>query len=144
VQEATGLPFVIPTHQGRAAEHLLFELMVKPGQTVISNTHFDTTRANVEQSGGEAIDLPCREAAALHEPAPFKGNIDLERLDALLTELGPDRVPLVIMTVTNNAAGGQPVSMANLRGARAVCDKHGLPMFLDACRFAENTSRAAP
>ncbi|GMV39810.1 MAG: tryptophanase [Myxococcales bacterium] len=137
VQRRTGMPYVIPTHQGRAAEHLLFELMVEPGQVVISNTHFDTTRANVEARGAEAIDLPCAAAADLHEPAPFKGDMDLDRLDATLGRLG-SKVALVIMTVTNNAAGGQPVSMANLRGARAVCDRHKVPMFLDACRFAEN------
>ena len=137
VQRRTGLPHVIPTHQGRAAERLLFELLIEPGQVVISNTHFDTTRANVEGRGGEAIDLPCPESADLHTPADFKGNIDLDRLEAELARRG-SQVRLVIMTVTNNAAGGQPVSMANLKSARAVCDRHGVPMFLDACRFAEN------
>ena len=138
VQDVTGMPFVIPTHQGRAAEHVLFGLLVREGQTVLSNTHFDTTRANVEVAQGVALDLPCREAKDLHNPAPFKGNIDLERLDAKLSELGRDHVPLVILTVTNNAAGGQPVSMANIRASREICDRHGVPLFLDACRFAEN------
>lgn len=133
------MPFehIIPTHQGRAAERILFEIVGGAGQVVPSNTHFDTTRANIESSGAEAVDLVIaegRDPAARH---PFKGNIDLERLDALLDEKAA-RVPLVMLTLTNNSGGGQPVSMANVKGAKAVCREHGVPLFIDACRFAEN------
>ncbi len=128
---------IIPTHQGRAAERILFSIIGKPGMHIPSNTHFDTTRANVEASGARAVDLVIE--AGLHpaEEHPFKGNIDLEKLDQFLTA-HKGHVPLVMITVTNNSGGGQPVSMANIRGARAICDAHGLPLFLDACRFAEN------
>ncbi len=133
------MPFkhIIPTHQGRAAERILFSIIGKPGMRIPSNTHFDTTRANVEASGALADDLVIE--AGLHpaEEHPFKGNIDLEKLDQFLTE-HKGHVPLVMITVTNNSGGGQPVSMENIRGARKVCDAHGLPLFLDACRFAEN------
>jgi tryptophanase len=140
VRDLTGYTQVIPTHQGRAAERILFAEAVDAGQAVPNNTHFDTTRANVEFQGADAIDLLCAEGRDLQLDAPFKGNIDVEALDALLTErgTGDGGVPLVMVTITNNSGGGQPVSLANLRAARAVCDQHGVPLFLDACRFAEN------
>ncbi len=137
VKELTGYRHVIPTHQGRAAERILFHTILKPGDVVPNNNHFDTTRANIEVEEAEARDLVIAEGrvpALLH---PFKGNIDLEALDAALERDG-DRVPLVMVTVTNNSGGGQPVSMENLRGVRALCDKYHKPFFLDACRFAEN------
>jgi len=137
VQELFPFGHVIPTHQGRAAEKILFTVIGGPGKVIPNNTHFDTTRANVEASGAEAVDLVIPEGldpSALH---PFKGNMDLERLDQLLHERGAE-VPAVFVTVTNNSGGGQPVSLENLHGVRALCDCHGVPMFLDACRFAEN------
>ncbi len=133
------MPFkhIIPTHQGRAAERILFSIIGKAGVKIPSNTHFDTTRANVEASGALATDLVIEEGLNPALEHPFKGNIDLDKLDRFLTANKGD-VPLVMITVTNNSGGGQPVSMENIRGARAVCDKHKLPLFLDACRFAEN------
>jgi len=136
VKDITGLDHVIPTHQGRAAERILFRAMVNPGDLVVNNTHFDTTRANVEYREGVAMDIPCDEAASQADH-PFKGNIDLGKLDQVLTD-NPGRVPLVMITVTNNSGGGQPVSLANIRAAREICTRHGVPLFLDACRFAEN------
>ncbi|MEM8484309.1 MAG: tryptophanase [Bacteroidota bacterium] len=133
------MPFkhIIPTHQGRAAERILFSIIGKAGIKIPSNTHFDTTRANVEASGALAADLVIEEGLNPALEHPFKGNIDLEKLDRFLTT-HKGHVPLVMITVTNNSGGGQPVSMENIRGARAVCDRHNLPLFLDACRFAEN------
>ncbi|HZD80901.1 MAG TPA: tryptophanase [Actinomycetota bacterium] len=135
----TLFPFrhIIPTHQGRAAEKILFTAIAGAGKVVPNNTHFDTTRANVEFTGAEALDLVIpegRDPAALH---PFKGNVDLEALEALLEERA-EAVPVVFVTLTNNSGGGQPVSMENLRGVRTLCDRSGVPLFLDACRFAEN------
>lgn len=138
VQKITALSHVIPTHQGRAAERILFTTMVKPGDIVPNNTHFDTTRANIEARGATALDLPIAEGRHPDVLHPFKGNMDLEALEKVLKE-NPGRVPLVMMTVTNNSGGGQPVSMANLRGASAICRRYGIPFFLDACRFAENS-----
>jgi tryptophanase len=138
VQALFPFKHVIPTHQGRAAEKILFSTIGGPGKAIPNNTHFDTTRANVEFSGAEAVDLVIaegREPATIH---PFKGNMDVEALDAFIRERGVANVPVVFVTVTNNSGGGQPVSLANLRAVRAVCDRHGLPLFLDACRFAEN------
>jgi tryptophanase len=137
VRELTGFKHIIPTHQGRAAERILFHTILHPGLVVPNNSHFDTTRANIEVEEAEARDLL---AAAGRQPsvvAPFKGNIDLDALEATLERDG-DRVPLVMVTVTNNAGGGQPVSMSNLRGVRRLCNRYNKPFFLDACRFAEN------
>jgi tryptophanase len=138
VQELFPFTHVIPTHQGRAAERILFSVVGGPGKVIPSNTHFDTTRANVEFTGAEAIDLVIEEGRHPSVIHPFKGNMDTEALEACIRERGAEHVPLVMMTVTNNSGGGQPVSMANLRAVRAVCDRHGIPLFLDACRFAEN------
>jgi tryptophanase len=138
VTELWPFAHVIPTHQGRAAEKILFSVIGGPDKVIPSNTHFDTTRANVEFTGAAAVDLVIaegRQPSVLH---PFKGNMDTEALDALIREVGRDRVPVVFVTVTNNSGGGQPVSMENLRAVRAVCDRYDLPLFLDACRFAEN------
>jgi tryptophanase len=138
VQDLFPFKHVIPTHQGRAAEKILFGVVGGPGKVVPSNTHFDTTRANVEYTGAEAVDLVIEEGkhpSAIH---PFKGNLDTDALDAFIHERGPEHIPLVMVTVTNNSGGGQPVSLENLRAVRAVCDRYGLPLFLDACRFAEN------
>jgi tryptophanase len=137
VRDLTGFRHIIPTHQGRAAERILFHTVLHAAQIVPNNNHFDTTRANIEVENAEARDLVIEEGrhpAVMH---PFKGNIDLQALEQLLAREG-DRVPLVMVTVTNNSGGGQPVSMANLRGVRALCDRYGKPFFLDACRFAEN------
>ncbi len=137
VRELFPFRHVIPTHQGRAAEKILFGVIGGPGKVVPNNTHFDTTRANVEHTGAEAIDLVIpegRDPAAEH---PFKGNMHLAALERLLSQRTPD-VPVVFVTITNNSGGGQPVSVENLRGVRALCDRFGLPLFLDACRFAEN------
>jgi tryptophanase len=137
VREITGLKHVIPTHQGRAAERILFGSAVKQGDVVPNNTHFDTTRANVEFRNATALDIPVPEALQPALIKPFKGNIDLEALERVLAE-NPGRVPLAMITVTNNSGGGQPVSMANIRAASEICHRHGVPFFLDACRFAEN------
>ena len=138
VRRVTGLPHVLPTHQGRAAERLLFETLVRPGDVVPGNTHFDTTRANLERLGAVAVDLPVKEALQPGVERPFKGNIDLERLERVFQAEPPGRVRLVILTLTSNGCGGQPVSLANVREARALCDLYGAHLFIDAARFAEN------
>ncbi len=138
VRDLFGLPEVIPTHQGRAAEHLLFAELVQPGKRVLSNTFFDTTRANAEVAGAEAIDLPAPEAHDLGSLAPFKGDIDLAALEAALKAALPGEIVGVVLTVTNNAGGGQPVSLANLRGARELCRSFRIPLIVDASRIAEN------
>ena len=138
VDHLMGFRHVIPTHQGRAAERILFSVLCKPGHVVPNNTHFDTTRANIEFTGAEAVDLPMREAADTQARIPFKGNMDVDALERLIGERGRERVPLVMITVTNNSGGGQPVSMANIEAVREVTRRHRIPLYLDACRFAEN------
>jgi tryptophanase len=137
VKELTGFKHVIPTHQGRAAERILFHSILEPGMVVPNNNHFDTTRANVEVERCEARDLVIPEGRVPALEHPFKGNMDLAALEETLEKDG-ERVPLVMVTVTNNTGGGQPVSLENLRGVRRLCDKYQKPFFLDACRFAEN------
>ena len=138
VQSLFPFRHVIPTHQGRAAEKILFSVVGGPGKAIPNNTHFDTTRANVEFTGAEAVDLGIEEGRHPSVIHPFKGNMDLDALDAFIRARGAEAVPLVMATITNNSGGGQPVSLENLRGVREICDRYGLPLFLDACRFAEN------
>ncbi|TAM45645.1 MAG: tryptophanase [Acidobacteria bacterium] len=138
VRGVFGHTHVIPTHQGRASERLLCRAVVERGDVIPGNTHFDTTRANIEDAGAEARDMVIPEGRDPEIEHPFKGNIDLAALERCLAEVGRERVPFVLITVTNNSGGGQPVSMANLQGARAVCDRFGVPLLLDAARFAEN------
>lgn len=138
VREVTGLEHVIPTHQGRMGESLLFSVLVKPGHVVPNNTHFDTTRANVEHAGGEAVDLVIAEGRSPSQRHPFKGNMDVDALERLIAKVGRERIPLGLLTITNNSAGGQPVSLENVRRTAACFRAHGIPFFLDACRFAEN------
>lgn len=137
VRGICGYAHVIPTHQGRAAERILFSCLVQPGDVVPSNTHFDTTRANIEARGGVALDLPCREARDPASPHPFKGDIDLDGLEATLSRRDA-RIPFAMLTITNNSGGGQPVSLANVKAVAEVCHAHGVPLFLDVARFAEN------
>jgi tyrosine phenol-lyase len=139
VQDIFGFHHVIPTHQGRAAERILFGVTCKKGDVVPNNTHFDTTRANVEFVGAEAVDLVVAEGREPQTKYPFKGNMDVEALEALIDRVGRDHVPLVMLTVTNNSGGGQPVSMENIRQVSAVCRRHTIPLYFDACRFAENS-----
>ncbi len=139
VQSIFGFQHVIPTHQGRAAERILFSVMCKRGDIVPNNAHFDTTRANCEYAGAVALDLPIPEAK---EPScfhPFKGNMDTALLAEVIEREGPGKIPLVMLTITNNSGGGQPVSMENIRAVKEVCRKHGIPLYIDACRFAENS-----
>lgn len=138
LQELTGMPHILPTHQGRASERILFELIGGPGKFIPSNNHFDTTRANIEHSGAIAVDLVIDEGVQPTNRHPFKGNMDLAKLERLIAEVGAANIPVCMMTVTNNSGGGQPASLANLRAVRDVCHRHGIPFFLDACRFAEN------
>ena len=138
VRELTGFEHIIPTHQGRAAERILFSCLDVADKVVVSNTHFDTTRANVEFLGGRALDIPVPEALRPDEEHPFKGNIDLDALRRVLSDDASD-VACVIHTITNNSGGGQPASMANIRAASELCRSHDVPFYLDACRFAENS-----
>jgi tyrosine phenol-lyase len=138
VRSLTGKRNVIPTHQGRAAEKILFSLVAQKGKFVPNNAHFDTTRANVEFAGAEAIDFPTEEGRDPDRIADFKGNMDVHALKDFIERTGSEHIPLCMITVTNNSGGGQPVSMKNIRETKAVCDRYGIPLFLDACRFAEN------
>jgi tyrosine phenol-lyase len=144
VRELTGFTEILPTHQGRASERILFELLGGPGKIVPNNSHFDTTRANIEHSGAKAVDLLCAEGKSAAGRHPFKGNMDVPALERLIKETcvagrpAVERIPVVMLTVTNNSGGGQPVSLENIRAVRKICDHYGLPLFLDACRFAEN------
>ncbi|MBA7606193.1 Tyrosine phenol-lyase [subsurface metagenome] len=138
VKATFGFEFVIPTHQGRAAERILFSVMCKEGDVVPNNTHFDTTRANVEYQGARAVDLVIPEGKVPEAIHPFKGNMDTGALEELIAEVGTERIPLIMITITNNSMGGQPVSMANIREVAAIAHEHGIPFYFDACRFAEN------
>ncbi len=139
IQEITGMPLIIPTHQGRAAEKILFSILGGKGKYFVSNTLFDTTRANIEFSGAEGVDLICDEGKHPGIPAPFKGNMDTIALEKFIEEKGAMNIPLCIITVTNNSGGGQPVSMQNIREVKRICNKNKIPLFIDACRFAENS-----
>ncbi|MCH8253437.1 MAG: tryptophanase, partial [Planctomycetes bacterium] len=138
LQGITGFEHILPTHQGRASERILFEVLGGPNLVIPNNNHFDTTRANAEHSGATAVDLVIDEAYVPSTRHPFKGNMDLGKLERLFEDVGTNRIPLVMLTVTNNSGGGQPVSLENIRAVRAICDSYDTPFFLDACRFAEN------
>jgi len=138
IDQIFGFPYFVPVHQGRAAENILCALLVRPGQSVPSNSHFDTTQANILARGGKPENLVIAEAARPSEHHPFKGNVDLERLERFLRATGPSNIPLGMITITNNAAGGQPVSLENLRAVSALYHRYGIPFFIDACRYAEN------
>ncbi len=139
VQDITGFKHVIPTHQGRAAENILFTTIVQKGDIVPNNTHFDTTRAHVEHNGAEALDLVIDEGHQPQAEHPFKGNLNTERLEETIVKAGKDNIPAIMLTITNNSGGGQPVSMENIRAVSKIARKHGVPFFIDACRFAENS-----
>jgi tryptophanase len=138
LRELTGMPHILPTHQGRASERILFELVGGPGRVIPNNHHFDTTRANIEHSGAEAVDLVIDEGRQPRARHPFKGNLDPDKLESLIASVGPARIPVCMLTVTDNQGGGQPVSLENIKVIRGICKRHGIPLFLDACRFAEN------
>ncbi|HRG59418.1 MAG TPA: tryptophanase [Bacteroidia bacterium] len=139
VQKLTGMPYILPTHQGRAAERILYGILGGKEKVFISNTHFDTTRANIEFTGAKAIDVMPDEALDLDKYLPFKGNIDLNKTELLIKQFGKENIGAIIITVTNNSAGGQPVSMANVKALRAICDKYNLLLVIDGCRIAENS-----
>ncbi len=139
VKDLTGMDYILPTHQGRAAERILYSILGGSTKTFISNTHFDTTRANIEYTGAQAIDIVCKEANDVEADLPFKGNIDLEKLVQIIEEKGAQNIAAVVMTVTNNSSGGQPVSMENMKAVRQICDKYKIMMVIDGCRIAENS-----
>ena len=138
LKELTGMKHVFPTHQGRASERLLFQLLGGPDKVFPNNNHFDTTRANIEHTGAQALDLVIDEGKKPESLHPFKGNLDPVKLESLINEVGPSSIPACMITVTNNSGGGQPVSLENIKVIRKICDKYKIPLFLDACRFAEN------
>ncbi len=138
IQDITGMPIVIPAHQGRAAEKILFSILGGPGKYIVSNTLFDTTRANIEFSGAAGVDLICEAGKHPTIPAPFKGNMDVDALQKFIAEKGAANIPLCMITVTNNSGGGQPVSMQNIKDVKKICVANNIPLFIDACRFAEN------
>ena len=138
IQDITGMPIVIPTHQGRAAEKILFSILGSKGKYIVSNTLFDTTRANIEISGAEGVDLICEEGKHPTVPAAFKGNMDVEGLKTFIKEKRAENIPMCMITVTNNSGGGQPVSIQNIKDVKKVCAEYNIPLFIDACRFAEN------
>jgi len=138
VKKITNHKFIIPTHQGRAAEKILFSILGGKGKYFISNTFFDTTRANIEFTGAEAVDLLCEEGKHPELKAPFKGNMNVNALEEFIQKVGKENIPLVMLTITNNSGGGQPVSMQNIKDVRTICNKYNIPFFFDACRFAEN------
>src|SRR5262245_5216334 len=140
MRDITGMAHILPTHQGRASERILFELIGGPGKVIPSNNHFDTTRGNIEHSGAEAVDLVSDEGLIPQSRHPFKGNLDPAKLESLISRVGAEHIPICMVTVTNNSGGGQPVSLANLRDVKAVCERHRIPLFLDPRRFAENAS----
>lgn len=139
VKDIMGFKFLIPTHQGRAAENILFTTIAGDGDIIPSNTHFDTTRAHIEHAGAEALDLVIDEGTEPHTRHPFKGNMNLEKLENTIEEVGTGRIPIIMLTITNNSGGGQPVSMENIQGVSEIAQKYQIPFFLDACRFAENS-----
>ena len=139
VKDITGMPIIIPTHQGRAAEKILFSIIGGKGKFIVSNTLFDTTRANIEFSGAEGVDLLCKEGKLPEVPASFKGNLDIDALKKFITEKGAATIPLCIITITNNSGGGHPVSMQNIKEVKKICVENNIPLFIDACRFAENS-----
>ncbi len=138
VQHLMPFSHIIPTHQGRAAEKILFSAIGGPGKYILNNTHFDTTRANIEYSGAIGVDLVIEEGKNPQSEHPFKGNMDIEKLEAFIKEKGAENIPLCMITITNNSGGGQPVSMDNIKQTKYICMKYGIPLFIDACRFAEN------
>ncbi|PWT94275.1 MAG: tyrosine phenol-lyase [Candidatus Melainabacteria bacterium] len=138
IRDLTGMKHILPTHQGRASERILFELVGGEDKVIPNNNHFDTTRANIEHSGAEAVDLVIDEGLEASSRLPFKGNLDPSKLEALIKKVGAKRIPLCLVTVTNNSNGGQPVSLENLQQIKAICQRHRIPFWLDACRFAEN------
>ncbi|MGE5812805.1 MAG: tryptophanase, partial [Ignavibacteria bacterium] len=138
VRRITGMKFIIPTHQGRAAEKILFSITGGPGKYFPNNTHFDTTRANIEFTGSEAVDLLNETGKHPEIRADFKGNMDIEKLESFIKEKGKENIPLCMITITNNSGGGQPVSMQNIRDVKKLLERYNIPLFIDACRFAEN------